>query len=105
MHKIIGFLLNAIINPIPNTLDFHLKKLSKKEISKNLDNISKVYYKLYKAIETFEDFKPDIFNEHCSEYPDRKINMSTVISVLYVSGFSGEELYNKAYAYMNKTGK
>lgn len=94
------------INPIPNNLEFHKKNISKKELNNNLDEISKTYYKIYKTIgeELFEKLNDEnlIFQNRANEYPDRKVNISTVISSLYLSGYKGELLYQKSLKYLLK---
>lgn len=93
-------------NPIPNNLEFHLKGISKKDLSDNMNDISNVYYKIFKEVgeEKFYSLhdKIQVFNEEPREYPDRKVNISTVISILYVSGFRKDELYKRAKAYLIK---
>lgn len=93
-------------NPIPNNLEFHLKGISKKDLSNNMNDISNVYYKLFKEVgeEKFYSLhdKIQLFKEEPREYPDRKVNISTVISILYVSGFRKDELYKRAKAYLIK---
>lgn len=91
-------------NPIPNNLEFHKKKINKEELNSALNEISSTYYKLFKDLgeDKFYEYqeKKSIFSEEPREYPDRKINMSTVISILYVSGFTGDMLYKRAKKYL-----
>lgn len=93
-------------NPIPNNLEFHEKGISKKELSDNMNDISICYYKIFKYLgeEKFYNLQEsiDIFSENCREYPDRNINISTVISILYLSGFRDNELYNRSLKFIIK---
>ena len=91
-------------NPIPNNLEFHKKKITKNELNESLNSISSAYYKLFKELgeDKFYELqeKKPIFSEEPREYPDRHVNMSTVISILYVSGFTGDSLYKRAKQYL-----
>ena len=93
-------------NPIPNNLEFYKSPISKEDLHKCLDDISKTYYKIFQEIgeDNFYNLHEsnEIFNEHPREYPDRNINISTVISILYVSGFRDNILYEKAKKYLVK---
>ena len=91
-------------NPIPNNLEFHLKGISKKELSNNLDNISDVYYKILKDLGETKFYalhdEHKIFLEEPREFSDRRVNISTVLSILYVSGFRKDELYKRGKEYL-----
>lgn len=95
-------------NPIPNNLEFHVKGISKEELSDNMDEISRSYYQIFKKIgedKFYEchDNNPT-FCQTIREYPDRKVNISTVLSILYLSGFRDNELYNRGINYLLKYG-
>ena len=91
-------------NPIPNNLEFHLKGINKKDLRISLDDISKIYYKIFKELgeDKFYNLHEEklIFNEEPREYPDRKVNLSTVLSILYVSGFRNDILYERAKKFL-----
>ena len=91
-------------NPIPNNLEFHIKGISKKELSNNLDDISDTYYKIFKELGETKFYslhdKHEIFLEEPREFNDRRVNLSTVLSILYVSGFRKNELYNRGKNYL-----
>ena len=91
-------------NPIPNNLEFHLKGIDKKDLSNNLDDISGAYYKIFKELGETKFYslhnKHKIFLEEPREFNDRKVNLSTVLSILYVSGFRKDELYNRGKKYL-----
>ena len=73
-----------------------------------MNDISSVYYKIFKELgeDKFHDLHDtiDIFKEEPREYPDRKVNISTVLSILYLSGFRDNELYNRGINYLLKYG-
>ena len=91
-------------NPIPNNLEFHLKGISKKDLSNNLNDISSAYYKIFKEFGEDKFYSlhdnHEIFSEEPREFRDRKVNLSTVLSILYVSGFRKDELYNRGKKYL-----
>ena len=91
-------------NPIPNNLEFHLKGISKKELSNNLDDISDAYYKIFKEFGETKFYalheENKIFLEEPREFSDRRVNLSTVLSILYVSGFRKDELYKRGKQYL-----
>lgn len=91
-------------NPIPNNLEFHLKGISKKELSNNLDDISDAYYKIFKEFGETKFYglhdEHEIFLEEPREFNDRRVNLSTVLSILYVSGFRKDELYKRGKKYL-----
>lgn len=93
-------------NPIPNNLEFHKKNISKIELSNNMDEISHIYYKIFKDVgeDKFYEYHSmkSIFNEKPREYPDRKVNLSTVLSILFLSGFRDKELYNRGITYLKQ---
>ena len=92
------------VNPIPNNLEFHAKHASKKEVDDNITAISKVYFKLYKNLgeDEFWRLTEEIptFALRCMEHPDRRVNISTVASILYLSGYKGDTLYEKSLNYL-----
>lgn len=90
-------------NPIPNNLEFHKKGITKKELNDNMNEISSAYYKIFKTLgedKFYELHDNKTFNQEIREYPDRNINISTVLSILYLSGFKNEDLYNKGLKYL-----
>ena len=91
-------------NPIPNNLEFHLKGISKKELSNNLDDISNTYYRIFKELGETKFYalhnEHAIFLEEPREFIDRRVNLSTVLSILYVSGFRKDELYKRGKKYL-----
>lgn len=93
-------------NPIPNNLEFHKKGITKIELSKNMDQISKTYYKIFRDLKEEKFYKYhdniDIFQLDPRDYPGRKINISTVLSILYLSGFRDNELYNRGMDFLVK---
>lgn len=92
------------VNSIPNSLEFHKRNLSKITLSDNLDELADVYYRLMKDIgfSKFCEISLPIFNYRCKEYPDRIININTILSVLYLSGYKGDYLYDKCMCYIRK---
>lgn len=91
-------------NPIPNNLEFYKKGIQKSELNDSLNDMTKVYYKIFKKLgeEKFYTLQENIsiFNEFPKEYPDRNVNMMTVISILYLSGFRKDELYKRALNFL-----
>jgi len=96
-------------NPIPNNLEFHIKGISKKELNNNMTEISSIYYRIFKDLgeDVFYELHNNnkIFNQVIREFPDRNINISTVLSILYLSGFRNNELHNRGLKYLKKYGK
>ena len=91
-------------NPIPANLEFHARNVGKKLVDQTQNDIAKIYYKLYRDLGEDEFLElhtqHDVFNQRCMEFPDRKVNISTVISVLYMSGYRGNTLYQKSLDYL-----
>ena len=91
-------------NPIPDNLEFHKKGISKSDLNKNMNEISLAYYKIFKYFgeDKFYELHENnnIFNYTIREYPDRNINLSTILSILYLSGFKNDELYNRGLNYL-----
>lgn len=102
--------LTTPINPIPNTLEFDIKnikgKLSRDEIESRRLHRAKAYYKIYKKLgsDKFEELsskKPN-FKLKSKEHSDRYVNMHTIISILFLSGFRGDELVKRSIDYLIK---
>lgn len=93
-------------NPIPNNLEFYKKGISKEDLNTSLNNMTKTYYSLFKDIGEDKFYKLQeeipIFNETPKEYPDRNVNVMTVISILYLSGFRNKELYKRTLDFLNR---
>lgn len=97
-------------NPIPNNLEFYKKGISRIDLNGSLNDMTKTYYSLYKELGEDKFYKLQdeisIFNKHPKEYPDRNVNIMTVISILYLSGFREKELYKRSYKFLtNKSSK
>ena len=98
------------INPIPNTLEFDIKnakdKLSRDEIESRRLLRAKAYYTIYNkhGEEKFEELtlKNNNFKLKSSEHPDRYVNLHTIISILFLSGFRGNELIKRSIDYLYK---
>lgn len=102
--------LTTPINPIPNTLEFDIKniknKLSRDEIETRRLHRAKAYYAIYKKLgsDKFEELsskKPN-FKLKSKEHSDRYVNMHTIISILFLSGFRGDELIKRSIDYLIK---
>lgn len=101
--------LTTPVNPIPNTLEFDIKnakdKMSRDEIETRRLHRAKAYYSVYKDLgsEKFEELnkKKANFNLKSSEHPDRYVNLHTIISILFLSGYRGKELVKKSIDYLN----
>lgn len=93
-------------NPIPNNLEFHLRNITKLDVETNLDEISDIYYTIYRQLGSakMDEFnsKKQEFELYCDEYPDRVVNLNTAISVLYLSGFRKDELMKRSIEYFTK---
>lgn len=93
-------------NPIPNNLEFYKKGINKKELNNSIDDITNIYYSLFKNLgeDKFYELQNNIaiFKEIPKEFPDRSINMMTVISILYLSGFRNNELYKRSLKFLNQ---
>jgi len=91
-------------NPIPDNLEFHKKGISKSDLNKNMNEISLIYYKIFKYFgeDRFYELHENnnTFNYTIREYPDRNINLLTILSILYLSGFKNDELYNRGLNYL-----
>lgn len=102
--------LTTPINPIPNTLEFDIKnakeKMSRDEIESRRLERAKAYYAVYRKLggEKFEKLTAnrDTFKLKSSEHPDRYVNLHTVVSVLYLSGYRGDELIRRSVDYLCK---
>ena len=70
------------------------------------DDITNIYYSLFKNLgeDKFYELQNNvaIFKEIPKEFPDRSINMMTVISILYLSGFRNNELYKRSLKFLNQ---
>lgn len=101
--------LTTPINPIPNTLEFDLKnfkKLGRDEVESRRMDRTKAYYKVYKKLgsEEFEKLtnNKESFKIRSKEHSDRYVNLHTIISILYLSGFRDDELIDKSINYLLK---
>ena len=100
--------LTVPINPIPNSLEFQLRNFKKltdyNSYRSNLNERAFAYYKICKILgfdkvdELSESI--DTFKLKSSEHPDRYVNLHTVISVLYLSGFRDDELVRRSIKYL-----
>lgn len=96
------------INPIPNTLEFDIKniksKISRNEIESRRLHRAKAYYTVYKQLgsDKFEELSSskDTFKLKSTEHPDRYVNLHTIISILFLSGFRGNELVKRSIDYL-----
>lgn len=102
--------LTTPINPIPNTLEFDIKnaknKMSRDEIESRRMDRAKAYYKVYKKLgsEKFEELsaKNINFKLKSKEHSDRYVNLHTIISILFLSGFREDELVKRSIDYLYK---
>lgn len=94
------------IKGLTNVLEFYNKKLSKKEILNSSDDIASVYYSIFKEYgeKNFYNITDKIFNskETIELGKTYKINLRTIISILYVSGYRNNELKIKTLNFINK---
>lgn len=96
------------VNPIPNSLEFQLRNFKKTssydEYRNNLNHRAFAYYKICKQLgfDKVEELSENIetFKLKCTEHPDRYVNLHTVISVLYLSGFRDDELVRRSIKYL-----
>ncbi len=99
----------TLVNPIPNTLEFQNKEdrknLTYTDYNNRLTERAMLYYKVCKIVgtEKIEKFTKEnsTFKLRSSEHPDRKVNLHTVISVLYLSGFRDNDLITRTLKYIN----
>lgn len=93
-------------NPIPNNLEFYKKGISKRELNSSLEDMTKIYYSIFKELgeDKFYELhnKVSLFKENPKEYPDRNVNIMTVISILYLSGFRNKELQKRSMKFLKK---
>ena len=100
--------LSVPINPIPNSLEFQKRNATKlvsyEEYQASLYERAAIYYKICKMLgfDVVEDLsgKNETFKLRSSEHPDRYVNLHTVISVLYLSGFKGSDLIQRSIDYL-----
>lgn len=100
--------LTTPVNPIPNTLEFDIKnakeKMSRGEIENRRTERAMTYYAVYKQLgdKEFEKLtaSKETFKLKASEHSNRYVNLHTVISVLYLSGFRGSDLIQRSVDYL-----
>jgi hypothetical protein len=93
------------INPIPNILEFNMRNISKEELNNNREEMAIIYYNIMKQLGSikFSELTESAFNNN--KFKDMKINLLTIISVLYLSGYKNDLLLNKAYNYIIHKGE
>lgn len=102
--------MSVPINKHINTLEYQLKiprsidKEKKIYINNEKEEKAIAYYKICRNIgsDTVDELSQnkETFKLRASEYPDRAVNLHTVISVLYLSGYRGDELVLKSTNYL-----
>jgi hypothetical protein len=103
--------LSVPVNQWINSLEFYPRHKGrivtydeKRHMSDVKNSIASAYYKICRdiGVEKVHDMTDEVatFSLHASEYPDRKISLHTVLSILYLSGYRDMDLVSKGKNYL-----